>query len=174
MCLFCSVNVTASDPALDIATGIVVPLIAAIVVARVAWLGLQQVDRHRRSDRNGDAVQELTRMLYYEVELGTTMEKWHGRAFSRFANGAPYIAALALLDRDDVAVAHWAAAQRDLIMDQIEVCVGEIHTNEKEGTTTVGAHRATAAKIAAEGADKLIQWLAGDIPTAWFAAQLSK
>jgi hypothetical protein len=127
---------------------------------------VDRTDRYRADDRRADAVMELTRMIYREVEFASSHDLWGPRAFLRFANGDRLIRAYSLLDQEDHDVARWVANRRDIVMDEVDQAMGEVSSGR------VGRHQSAAARVAAETSQELLKWLRGERTRASFTAEL--
>lgn len=135
--------------------------------AETAERSVDQVDQHRLADRRGEAVAELSQLLYGAAAVGRSIAAWSERTFTLFENEQHLIRAYSLLGPDDVAIGRWASKKRSEIHLLIERAQGEIASN------SFRQYRGGAARTAAESVEKLILWQRGDLDISWFEDELA-
>ena len=153
----------------DLIAVIGVPITAAAVAAYFVVRQMRQSDKHRREDRQAEAIIELCKLLTSEAAAGLDLEVAKYPALNGFRRNEHYIRAVALLDQDDMPVVHWVAAQRDEIHRLFFVAVESKEIAQAE----VGPAREQMLSIAAHAMERLLEWQRGDIPTRWFRSQAS-
>ncbi|WP_461636742.1 hypothetical protein, partial [Leucobacter aridicollis] len=156
----------------ELLTMVLVPLAAAGIAAWVVIAQIQQLDRHKVSDRKAEAIGILTGHV---AEMSSIIVKSVSEPTStytqddRFRLNIGYVKALALLEGDEQDVARWVSVKTNELYDRAK----ELRAQSENANESAKCVRNQTWGAASAIMQNMLDWQRGTIPTKWFSSQLN-
>lgn len=169
----------------EVFSALILPLGIAAVSVYLVLQQIRQLDRHRGEDRRAAAVAELTDLLIEQANMAVTsvtdgsevlqqrrnVNEVTYTAVDQYRTNRYYVKAITLLDIHDRVVAKWAQHKAHSF---IKIAGALIQEHGFPDSNEMGPVRSGVMNDCSWALDNLLQWVEGELPTAWFEADLAR